>query len=210
MNPALPIFTALKRASVPHWENTKQLLRWIADGRPVPAPHCVKEAVVLRYQKKTGIRAFVETGTYLGDMVHALRWWFDRLSTIELDAQLAARARERFATVPQIAVVHGDSAQVLPNIVAALTSPAIFWLDGHYSGGITAKGATETPIMRELEIILEHRFEHIVLIDDARLFDGTHDYPRLEEVRAFTRARRPGWEIQVADDVIRAHAPHLC
>jgi hypothetical protein len=51
--------------------------------------------------------------------------------------------------------VQGDSGKELPKIVTQLDTPAIFWLDGHYSAGITAKGDTECPIFEELEAIFE-------------------------------------------------------
>ena len=81
--------------------------------------------------------------------------------------------------------MQGDSGNVLNQLVPELNSAALFWLDGHYSGGQTAKGEKECPIYEELKSILASSLEHIVLIDDARLFIGQHDYPTIEELKDF-------------------------
>ena len=48
---------------------------------------------------------------------------------------------------------------------------ALFWLDAHYSGGDTAKGQSNTPVMSELEAILAYsRRNDIILVDDLRYF----------------------------------------
>jgi hypothetical protein len=69
---------------------------------------------------------------------------FDALITIELDAELAAKAKQRFQTVPKIEVLLGDSGQKLPELLVSLHQPVVFWLDGHFSGGVTAKGNVDT------------------------------------------------------------------
>ena len=45
-----------------------------------------------------------------------------------------------------------------------------------------------------------------ILIDDARLFLGKSDYPKIEEVEAMVRRKYPHWVFEVKDDIIRAHA----
>mgnify|MGYP001369983704 CR=1 FL=1 len=42
---------------------------------------------------------------------------------------------------------------MLKNIIKNIDKPALFWLDGHYSGGVTGMGDNETPILEELEQI---------------------------------------------------------
>lgn len=57
----------------------------------------------------------------------------------------------------------------MPQIVAELGHPALFWLDGHYSGGGTAKGKQETPISLELRAVLDAPASvRVFLIDDVR------------------------------------------
>ena len=50
-------------------------------------------------------------------------------------------------------IVQGDSGKVLSEILLEINEPAIFWLDGHYTAGITARGVKECPIFEELDCI---------------------------------------------------------
>lgn len=89
-----------------------------------------------------------------------------------------------------------------------VTAPCLFWLDGHYSGGGTAQAHLDTPIIQELGTIFDHPVStHVILIDDARLFDGTHDYPTIEQLRKFFAEKRPQYHFSVVNDIIRAHPP---
>ena len=47
---------------------------------------------------------------------------------------------------------------------------AIFWLDAHWSGGETYGINDECPLIEEIKIINNTKLNHIILIDDARLF----------------------------------------
>jgi hypothetical protein len=131
-----------------------------------------------------GITTVVETGTYLGDSTAFLVHRGFRVVTIELDSHLAERARRRFADAAAVTVLEGDSGCVLQDLVPTLTEPALFWLDGHFSGGVTARGDSDTPILRELEAIASSPLgsQHVIVIDDARCFDG-RTYPTLDELR---------------------------
>jgi hypothetical protein len=184
----------------------KVVRRWAAAGRAVPPPHEVKQLVVLEYGKRFRLRTLVETGTYLGTMLDAVLHRFDHIYSIELDEVLFADATRRFAEHPRITIIQGDSGQQLPLLLRDLKSPTLFWLDGHWSEGITAKGDKETPILAEIEAIVAHSCrDHVVLIDDARLFVGKHDYPSLEELRAVVMRKMPESVFEVRDDIIRIH-----
>jgi hypothetical protein len=88
-------------------------------------------------------------------------------------------------------------------VIAGLNEPALFWLDGHYSGGVTEKADIETPIMKELEYIFTHPVKnHLILIDDARLFIGKRDYPTLEVVRDLTAKHMKDFSFTVQDDIL--------
>lgn len=145
---------------------------------------------------------FVESGTFRGDMVETMRRRCRRIVSIELDPLRYETAKARFVAHPEVSILEGDSANVLAGVVAALTEPALFWLDGHYSGPGTARGERNTPILAELGHVLGHGIRHTILVDDARLFDGTSDYPTLAELELFVRERRPDAAIVVQDDII--------
>jgi hypothetical protein len=184
-----------------------ELVVWERKGRPNPAPNLIDQRVVARYGQAFHMRTFVETGTYLGEMVDAVRDKFEKIFSVELDRRLYERARKRFAKCGHISIMHGDSSTVLPEILSQITQPCLFWLDAHFSAGITARGKTDTPITEELKQILSHPFarEHVILIDDARLFIGESGYPTQEDLRSLVLGALPEWVVQVEDDIICAH-----
>jgi hypothetical protein len=179
---------------------------WLAAGRPAPAPSVVKHDIVRHHADRYGLATLVETGTYMGGTIEALEDRFARIYSIELDDALYERARARFAHLPHVTILHGDSAQMLPELLAQLREPALFWLDGHYSGPGTAKGRRETPIVEEILAVLAHPVAgHVILVDDARVFGTWPDYPTLAEFRRIVTTRAPALEFTIADDIIRIH-----
>lgn len=184
----------------------KEFLNWQRRGKPNPPPYSVKEAVVKGYAKKFSIDTFVETGTYFGDMVYAMKDTFNKIYSVELDDNVYKKAKERFARFPHIQIIQGDSGRALPNILSLITEPALFWLDAHYSGGITARGDLDTPIMKELQHIFNNSIhDHVILIDDARHFRGQNGYPTLKELQSFVFQRYPGSVFEVKNDIIRIY-----
>jgi hypothetical protein len=182
--------------------------RWQEAGKPVPAPHAVKRRIILAYARSFGAGTFIETGTYLGDMVWTVKDLFQTIFSIELSTDLSKRAQKRFRAEPKIEICQGDSCEVLPRILSRVSEPCLFWLDGHYSAGVTARGILETPIIQELETIFAHTVrEHVILVDDARMFDGSHDYPTLDVLRQLVDHHRPEFVFAVANDIIRIHPP---
>lgn len=151
--------------------------------------------------RSDGVSVFVETGTYLGKTAQLLASVCDRVITIEIDDVLYDRAVDLFEDEPQVTVLHGNSADVLPQVLRELEDRALFWLDGHFSGGITG-GPKEPPIVSELRAVINHPVKnHIVVIDDARLFRGRDGYPRLREVAAMLDGT--GYDMIVQSDLIR-------
>jgi hypothetical protein len=185
-------------------EEAKVIRDWIARGKPLRPPHALKAAVVKDYGSRYSIETLVETGTYLGDMVESCKDSFRRIITIELSRDLHARATERFKADKHVSVLHGDSSDVLLHVLARLDGRCLFWLDAHYSGGVTAQGDVLTPIYTELDCIFGARASnHIVLVDDAGDFVGTEGYPTIAELRKFVADRRPDSGFEVRDDIIR-------
>ena len=99
--------------------------------------------------------------------------------------------------------MHGDSAVLLSSVIKDIPEPVIFWLDGHYSGGKTAKGESECPIWSELDQIITRQLPHIILIDDARCFIGKQDYPTIEELQRYFVDKNINHSFEVKDDIIR-------
>ena len=139
-------------------------------------------------------------------MARKCRHAFRSIVTIELDEALAHAATQRLAPYKNVRVVQGDSGARLPEILARIQEPALFWLDGHYSGTGTARGDQETPLEEELHAIARHGERHVVLIDDARLL-GTGDYPPKDRVLAILRSAQSGLSARIEDDIMVCEAP---
>ena len=177
---------------------------WTVRGRPVPPPDSVKHAVILGMAKRYQAQTLVETGTFYGDTIFALRNAFREIHSIELAPELFAHNQRALGHLTQIYLHQGDSASVLPGLLPRLPGPVVFWLDGHFCAGPSARGRGDTPISEELGAIFARPpAADVVLIDDARLFDGTNDYPPLERLRTYCRIQRPKSEFAVQDDIIR-------
>ena len=181
-----------------------QLNEWQKIGSPLPPPHSVKQSIIQEYQQKSRYMVLVETGTYLGDMIEAQKTKFNSIISIELDTYLHEKAKDRFKKDKNVMLVQGDSGKVLPEILKDINEPAIFWLDGHYSTGITAKGEKECPIFEELDAIFDSKkSDHILLIDDARLFNGEGGYPTIDKLTGYIRNKNEKYLFQSEHDIIR-------
>jgi len=186
--------------------NQRKLRKWVKKGKPNPPP-LVKVMVIKEYAKKFSVKIFIETGTFKGDTVKSVKNIFSKIFSIELDIALYTNAKDRFLDCSRISIIHGDSSEELPKLLENISEPCLFWLDSHYSEGITAKGKTNTPVWQELQHILKHPIKsHVILIDDARDFIGKNDYPSIQEVRNLVLKHLPGRSFEVKDDIIRIHA----
>lgn len=170
-------------------------------------PHSlIKQKIVKNYAKKFSLNILIETGTCGGDMLYATRKTFKELYSIELSEFLHKFAKRRLAKYKHIHLFQGNSGELLKKILPSIKQPCLFWLDAHYSGGYTKKGDIETPIMQELKTIFAHPIEnHVLLIDDAYLFTGEKDYPKLDEVKKFISNKRNDMTLSVKFDIIRIH-----
>ena len=180
------------------------LRRWERMGRPLPPPAAYKRRLVAQYAQRFETKVLIETGTFFGDMLAANEGVFEKLISIELDDTLHRRAQRRFAQRPHITLLNGDSGLLLEPILESISEPCLLWLDAHYSGGVTARGATDTPIVAELQCILRNSIQsHVVLIDDARAFNGTNGYPTVRDIGEIAKGIRSNLSCEVAEDIIR-------
>jgi hypothetical protein len=178
-------------------------LWWVLRGKPVRSPHLLKQLTVAEYGRRYNLRCLVETGTYYGEMVAALRKQFDRIYSIELDPELAGYSRQRFKNYPQVKILEGDSGALVPQVVAQLDHPAVFWLDAGYYGVDLTKGDLSR-LLTELRAILSSRVrEHVVLMDDARIFVGTDSKFTASQLVAWIEREYPDRKVEIARDIFR-------
>lgn len=144
-----------------------------------------------------GLRRAVETGTYRGRTARALAAIYPAVVTIELSPELHRRAVEALRDVPSVEARLGHSSQVLRD-VADPTAPTLFYLDGHWSGGVTAGEEDECPVLEEIAAIGAGNPNDCLVIDDANLFTSAppppHDpkaWPSLTEIFDAIRTLRP-------------------
>ena len=160
--------------------------------------------IISSYLKRFHLSHFIETGTHFGNTLADIA--HDKSVTctsIELSDEYFHKALQRFRSYPNVMLKHGDSAAVLPECIRNLQAPALFWLDGHYSGGNTARGGVDTPVSAELRAILDSPIKtHVILIDDARCFNGANTYPYLEALLQTIR-QSGNYNIEVSTDIIR-------
>jgi hypothetical protein len=184
-------------------KQNKIFKKWKQDGCSIPPPHDIKRLIIRRFQKKYEYKVLIETGTFRGDMVEAQKTNFKKIISIELGIELYEKAKQRFANDKNVLIIQGDSGKVLPSVLDNITEPVIFWLDGHYSSGVTALGDKECPIFEELNAIFNSkRLNHVLLIDDARLFNGEGDYPTIEDLTKYIRSKNENYKVEVKYDII--------
>jgi len=143
---------------------------------------------ILAAQSFFNLPTFVETGTYMATTLIWVQKYFKTSYSIELNHELAEEAQNHFKNQKNVTVIEGDSGNSLEQIVSTDTTKKLFWLDAHYSGGITAQSVDfgHTPISKELERIMSAWVDgSVVLIDDARLFVGKDNYPTIAELEDY-------------------------
>ena len=115
----------------------------------------------------------VETGAYRGDGIQQYLMCspFQTIHSIELSPVWTTHCRQRFSSNTNVHIHEGDSATVLPSI-SLPSSPVLFYLDAHYSGGETDGETIDNgcPVLRELEFIAKRNIPgDIIFVDDMRL-----------------------------------------
>lgn len=185
-----------------------KVIEWAVTSCATPSPYILRILTVLHYIRRSGYRHFVETGTYQGTTSNIVAMLGLDVVTIELSEELHRQAVAKFADRANVTCLQGDSGTLMPGVVAGLTGPAVFWLDGHYSDvPFAGRAEKETPIVEELEAVFTAMaHDHVVLIDDMYCF-GTGDYPTIAEVEAIVRRLRPDYQITVLNDIMRITPP---
>jgi len=161
---------------------------------------------------------FVETGSYIGDGIQAaFDAGFPLVWSVELSPQLYQHCAARFAAQlnKTLFLRQGDSAKQLASlfreipIALCCNKPQIatFWLDAHYSCGITVRGEDDTPLLRELNVIADLIQQEIVsanstiLIDDMRCWHkSTHSFDSTD-LAHLLRGMNRDWTISFIDGI---------
>lgn len=164
---------------------------------------------ILFIRDSFGPDTFVEGGTFRGGTARWAAPHFKKVITIELSPALRDAAQSRLRHLDNIVFLQGHTRDVLRRVVPSIDGPAVFWLDAHWSGGITSGEQDECPILDEIAIINQSPHNHVILIDDARLFTAPppaphkrEQWPDIWSIEHALRQGRTPRRILITQDVI--------
>lgn len=169
--------------------------------------YSLKHAFLNHLASLSHAKNFVETGTYEGNSTSTAAAIFEHVYSIELSPQYHAHAMQRFINQNNVHLYLGDSAKMLPVLLNEIEGKTILFLDGHYSGGSTACGNVETPILEELIAIKNSTLDKpIILIDDIRFFTRfiPSDYPSLAYIEELIKRIDPQYHLYIIGDMALA------
>ena len=119
--------------------------------------------------KNTKTKHYIETGAYFGHGIKSVLNNYEKIHSIELSDKWYYYNVEQFLYNKNVKMYLGDSKKVLPLLLETIHEPVTIYLDAHYSGTPTAFGDEETPLLFELEILKNRKYDDIIIVDDCRL-----------------------------------------
>ncbi|MEL4306300.1 hypothetical protein [Methanococcoides sp. LMO-2] len=165
----------------------------------------VPENEVEYLRDNLNLDVFVEGGTYKGTTAKKMSDKFSLVYTIEKSDAMFSLAEGSLKSINNIFLLKGDTRNHLDKILEN-NDNILFWLDAHWSGGDTYGENDECPLLEELSIIFSHDKNHIILIDDARLFLAPPplphkilNWPSLGDILDIVPTN---WDLLIFEDVI--------
>lgn len=164
------------------------------------------------FEKYKNTQYFFETGSHIGEGIQkAINAGFTHIMSTELAPRYHNYCVNRFTNNKNVHLYLGDTEDMMENLISKINEPITFWLDGHNSGGDTAWGKHESPLMQELEIIKRHPIKtHTIIIDDLRCWEKPHyDFDK-QDIINFVKTINPDYRIlyengHVENDIMVAH-----
>lgn len=168
----------------------------------------IPKELVLQLKSIFNIDTFIETGTFKGKTTSWAANNFKSVFTVEFSKVFYDAAVKNLSRYPNIKVFFGSSPNRLPEILEMLSSPAIFWLDAHWCGGSTYGAGDECPLLDEITLVMARNENHIIIIDDARLFlkppskhHSGDQWPGMNEIVGLL-SKKQGYYTFCCEDVI--------
>lgn len=113
----------------------------------------------LGLRDKFGIKTAIELGTCVGGTTRWLSQNFEKVIGIEIMPEYLAVAFERVGlSESDVTFYEGSTVYWLPKILKDITEPVIMFVDSHWG--------QFNPLLRELEIIAEHKLKPVLVIHD--------------------------------------------
>lgn len=181
-----------------------QFKPWIVGKFCSPAPNIVKWSVMERWGGNT---TWIETGTYLGETTIMLAQRNQFVISIEPEITLYNNAERNLRNAKNVVLLNGTSESKLLEAINLAKEKGeadfSFWLDGHFSEGLTYLGDTASPIKFELDLIAVELSDYAfltILIDDVRCFSGINrvvsGYPSLTYLVEYANKNDLFWTIE--------------
>lgn len=152
--------------------------------REVP-PEMYKRKFIKKILARYKFDNAIETGAYLGQTTKVISKSV-AVTTIEIDPNLNVYLKSKFRKSP-VSVLHGDSAKLFQSLIKEKDYSTFFYLDSHFSGGITSQGQSVTTLKDEILGLRDFKGlnKSLILIDDVISLNGINDYPEREFIVNF-------------------------
>jgi hypothetical protein len=120
-------------------------------------------------------QVFIETGTQHAVTAHLAQHLYPVIETIELSEALYSKAVALFkaagvSAINGLRLHRGDSAKVLPEILARYAEPVCVYLDAHWYESPDVVGRDCFPLWLELAAIAARSYADTIVVDDFHSF----------------------------------------
>ena len=144
----------------------------------------IPKVLAVDLSDKYELDILIETGTHVGKTAVWATDWFTHVYTIESVTHYYEVSRNKLRHKKNVTLINGFSQDVLQWLMLDIHQPCLFWLDAHWSRDLEGnKPDVICPVLEELTIIKQSQYEHVILIDDARLFEAKNNWPSLNDIK---------------------------
>lgn len=150
----------------------------------------------------------IESGSGMGGGIEQMiRAGYNRIRSVEAKDTYHTHNLEKFKNAMAVGLYFGMSKDRFPDMLAGVDGPAVFFLDAHVSGpnsagheDYTEKGnaseyAQDNCLTAELAIVLAHRNDHVIIIDDQN-----GENPENVKYREMCLAANPNYKFYFYDE----------
>lgn len=144
------------------------------------------------FKRKTDY--FIETGSYIGIGIDiAIQSGFSKIFSIEIHPDFYNQCKLKFSDKNHVSLILGDSFFELEKLLNQYpNTPFTYWLDGHYSGEGTGCGFKESPLIKELEVIMSRGVDgELIYVDDMRIYRTFDDELNSNSIKETIKKYKP-------------------
>ncbi len=131
---------------------------------------------ILRRNPEFRCPVYIETGLHRGRRIALCAPFFEEAHGIELDEHWHTVSAERTRSMPNVEVHHGDTRDLLPDILDRFPATSCFvHLDAHFCRTDPPIQKSEFPLWDELALLRERSVRDIISVDDVHTFGKPRD-----------------------------------